>query len=227
MPTSPRALGATLLCLAGFAAHAPAFADQWRIDHATVIQLDGGPGVPATSPLHVGLSFLAAPFKDGWIGAWDSHPALIQGVTLEPGYSSQTHWQLSIKQGKTFVDLANMRASFQGLELDRLEVVSGFRGGDSYWYRTEALLGSSDFVKLKALGDGRYQASWQVRANPYEVSQESGDPLYAVNLTFAAFPEGTPWSYAPVPEPDSVFMALAGIGAVGWARRRQLQRLVA
>lgn len=82
-------------------------------------------------------------------------------------------------------------------------------------------------MKLKALGDGRYQASWQVRANPYEVSQESGDPLYAVNLTFAAFPEGTPWSYAPVPEPDSVFMALAGIGAVGWARRRQLQRLVA
>lgn len=232
MLTSPRALGVTtLLCLAGMAAHAPAMADQWRIDHATVIQLDGGVGVPAASPLHVGLSFLAAPFQDGQYpksDPWsDFYQPVINGLTPQQGLVGPTQWHLTFKPqngAAPSVDLVNMQASFASLELDRIDFVSGPRGGEYAWERPVAALGLSDPVKLKALGDGRYQASWDVRAPIPGWPSFDVDSRYAVSLTFVHFPEGTPWSYAPVPEPSSVFMAIAGIGAVGWARRRQAQR---
>lgn len=234
MLTSPRALGAAVLCLAGLAAHAPAFADQWRIDHATVIQLDAGLGVPAASPVHVGFSFLAAPFQDGQYpksSPWsDFYQPVINGLTPQQGLVGPTRWQLTFKPqngAAPSVDLANMQASFASLELDRIDFVSGTRGGESAWERPVAALGLSDPVKLTALGDGRYQASWDIRASLPGWQAFDGDPRYAVSLTFTKFTEGTPWSYAPVPEPSSVFMTLAGLGAVGWARRRRLPRLEA
>jgi hypothetical protein len=234
MLTSPRAFGVAVLCLAGLAAHAPALADQWRIEHATVIELDDGVGEPAVSPLHLGFSYLAAPFQDGQYpksSSWyDVYRPVINGVNPKQARFEPDRWQLTFQPDNgaaPSVDLANMQASFASLELDQIYVDIGMHGVRSEVEYRMAALGLDDPVKLTALGDGRYQASWDVRGNVPGGSAFEGDPLYAVSLTFIHFPEGTPWSYAPVPEPDSVFMALGGLGAVGWARRRQLQRLAA
>lgn len=220
MQTFPRALGATLLCLAGFAAHAPAFADQWRIDHATVIELDDGIGEPSASPVHFDFSILDEPFQDGqYPSFWPGFYKSVIGAN-DPQYGRM---QLMFKPengAAPFVDLVNMQAGFASLELDLVSSFSGDRGGsDSTWVRPMYTLGLSNPVKLTALRDGRYQASWNVHAHlPGEPDYDLG--LYAVSLTFAHFSEGTP----PVPEPSSVFMALAGIGAAGWARRRQVRQ---
>ncbi len=220
MITSPRALGATLLCLAGFAAHAPAFADQWRIEHATVIELDDGIGEPSPSPYHFAFSILAEPFQDGQFPSyWPGfYLPVIRGE--DPQYGRSQLMFRPENGAAPSVDLAKMRASFASLELDQVTTISGDRGGsDSTWVRPMYTLGLSDPVKLTALRDGRYQASWNVHAHlPGEPDYDVG--LYAVSLTFAHFSEGTP----PVPEPSSVFMALAGIGAAGWARRRQVRQ---
>lgn len=234
MLTSPRALGATLLCLSGFAGHAPAFADQWRIEHATVIQLDDGVGEPAVSPLHLGFSYLAAPFQDGQYpksSPWyDVSQPVINGVNPNQARFEPDRWQLTFNPrsgAAPSIDLANMQASFASLELDQIYVDIGIHGVRTEVEYALAALGLNDPVKLTALGDGRYQASWDVRGEIPGWLPSDSDPRYAVSLTFTHFPEGTPWSYAPVPEPSSVFMALVGLGAVGWARRRQARHIAA
>lgn len=230
MLTSARALGATLLCFTAIAAHSPALAAQWRIVNATVDQLSHGAGDdPSISLLHLELPNAGAPFQDG------QYPQLGNYAAWASAGSENTKWLLGFfgpNSGQPWqppsIDLANMQAHFDGLALKWSYWSCEHRFGCSGGSSDVANLGTQNPIAITQVGPDRYSASWSVRsAGWYEVPDSSVFPLYSVNLTFIAFPEGTPWSYAPVPEPASVFMALAGLGAVGWARRRQARRLVA
>lgn len=232
MLTSLRPVGvAALLCLAGAAAHVPAQAAQWRIVNATVDQLSLGTSEnPASYLPHLQLPNAGAPFQDG------QYPQLGNYAAWASTGWENTKWILGFFEpylGQPWqppsIDLANMQAHFDALEL-RWSFWScagkmGCSGGSSH----VANLGTEDPIAITQVGPDRYSASWSVRSTGwYEVPDDSVLPLYSVNLTFVAFPEGTPWSYAPsVPEPSSVFMALVGIGAVGVIRRRQARRIAA
>lgn len=230
MLTPARALGATLLCFTAVAVHSPALAAQWRIVNATVDQLSLGAGEDPSMPLlHLQLPNAGAPFQDG------QYLPLNDFAAWASGGSENDQWELRFSGPNSgwsrqppSIDLANMQAHFDGLELTHsywsCEPRFGCYGGVNQF----ATLGTESPVAITQVGPDRFSASWSVRSTGwYELPDSSVAPLYSVNLTFVAFPEGTPWSYAPVPEPASVFMALAGLGAVGWARRRQLQRLAA
>lgn len=231
--TSLRPVGvAALLCLAGAAAHVPAQAAQWRIVNATVDQLSLGTGEnPASYLPHLQLPNAGAPFQDG------QYPQPGNYAAWAYAGSESTRWLLGFfgpYSGQPWqppsIDLANMQAHFDGLALkwsySSCEPRFGCSGGTS----PVAYLGTQDPIAITQVGPDRYSASWSVRST-WGGPAEQDDPaysLYSVNLTFVAFPEGTPWSYAPsVPEPSSVFMALVGIGAVGVIRRRQARRLAA
>lgn len=230
MLTSLRPVGAAaLLCLAGAAAHVPAQAAQWRIVNATVDQLSLGAGQdPSIGLLHLQLPNAGAPFQDGqypqlgnyaaWASAGSENTSFLLGF-FGP-YSGQP-WQ------PPSIDLANMQAHFDGLALKwsywSCEPRFGCSGGNSH----VADLGTQDPIAITQVGPDRYSASWSVRSTWGGLGEQDDPafPLYSVNLTFVAFPEGTPWSYAPsVPEPSSALLALAGLGAAGWARRRQAQQ---
>lgn len=236
MLTSLRPVGAAaLLCLAGAAAHVPAQAAQWRIVNATVDQLSFGAGADPSIPLlHLQLPNAGAPFQDGQYPQPGEYAAWVPSESeTVPANDFFFLWFFGSNseglRSPPSIDLANMQAHFDALEL-RWSFWScagkiGCSGGSSH----VANLGTEDPIAITQVGADRYNASWSVRSTGwYEVPDDSVLPLYSVNLTFVAFPEGTPWSYAPsVPEPSSVFMALVGIGAVGVIRRRQARRLAA
>jgi hypothetical protein len=233
MLTSTRALAASLLCLAGAVAQSPALAAQWRIVNATVDQISLGQGAPAAPLLHAELPNAGAPFQDGSYQQpqglpWMPYQYAVWGQAAPPqsGYWSDWRFYFLPSYGAApSIDLDNMQAHFGGLMLTN---AYGIYEGKSGWYVGEqpvATLGLNEGVAITQVGEGRYTASWSVRSTWGTFNQDDpAYPLYSVNLTFVAFPEGTPWSYAPVPEPSSVFMALVGIGAVGVIRRRQARR---
>lgn len=230
MLMSLRPVGAAaLFCLAGAAAHVPAQAAQWRIIDATVDQLSlGAFDDPSRPLLQVHLLNAGAPFQDG------QYVPGGQKVAWAPGaFEGRQEWSLKFSQPAYLsptrpapsIDLANMQAHFDGLELMSSYGICEYRIGCYGWSSRIAALGTDDPVAITQVGPNRYSASWSVRSTDWtEVADSSLYPLYSVNLTFVAFPEGTPWS---VPEPSSVFMALVGIGAVGVIRRRQARRLAA
>lgn len=235
MLTSTQVLGASLLCLFGAVAQSPALAAQWRIVNATVDQISLGQGAPAAPLLHAELPNAGAPFQDGSYqqlpgDPWAPYQHAAWGeAARQSGYWSDWRFYFSPSFGAApSIDLVNMQAHFEGLVL---ETAYGIYEGKSGWFFGEqfvASLGLSEGVAITQVGEGRYTANWSVRSAWGETNQDNpAYPLYSVNLTFVAFPEGTPWSYAPVPEPASVFMALAGLGAVGVIRRRQARRLAA
>lgn len=216
MKPSNRLVVACLLGSVGALANSPALAEQWRIVNATVDEISQGPRESWQGPeLHAKMPNAGAPFQDNQFQpngfdyqAWG---------TIEDRYGYWSEWRLYFTANAgaaPSIDLTSLSADFSGLEFRETYAVYE---GKSGWYHGEsfkAVLGLDDAVPITALGDGRYQASWLTQASPI-------DPLYSVSLTFVAFPEGTPWSYAPVPEASSVCMALAGLGAVGLVRRRQ------
>ena len=232
MLTSLRPVGvAALLCLAGAAAHVPAQAAQWRIVNATVDQISLGADEDPSSPLlNLQLPNAGAPFQDG------QYLPLNDYAAWAPGGTENQQWELRFSNPNSgwsrqppSIDLANMQAHFDGLELTHSYWSCEPRFGCSGGVNQFATLGTDAPVAITQVGPDRYSASWSVRSTGwYTVPDSSVLPLYSVKLTFIAFPEGTTWSYAPVPEPSSVFLALAGLGAAGWARRRQVrQRFVA
>lgn len=233
MLTSTRALGASLLCLAGAVAQTPALAAQWRIVDATIDQISLGQGASDSPFLHAELPNAGAPFQDGSYQQppdqpWMPYQYAAWGVASPPQPSFWSEWRLFFLPNRgaaPSIDLANMQAHFGGMELT---VAYGVYDGKSGWYVDDqpvTALGLSEGVAITQVGEGRYTANWSVRSGGPSNQGDPRYPLYSVNLTFVAFPEGTPWSYAPVPEPSSVFLALAGVGAVGWARRRQIRRI--
>jgi PEP-CTERM motif len=226
MLTPARALGATLLCFTAVAVHCPAQAAQWRIVNATVDQLSLAAGEDPSRPLlHLQLPNAGAPFQDG------QYVPSSQKVAWAPGaFEGRQQWYLKFSEPAYLsptrpapsIDLANMQAHFDGLELMSSYGTCEYRIGCYGWANRIAALGTDDPVAITQVGSNLYSASWSVRSTDWtEVADSSLYPLYSVNLTFVAFPEGTPWS---VPEPSSVFMVLAGLGAVVWARRRQISR---
>lgn len=236
MRTSTRALGASLLCLAAAMAQTPALAAQWRIVNATIDQISLGQGATDAPLLHAELPNAGAPFQDGSYqqqpgNPWAPSQYAVWGeaVPRQSGYWSE--WQLSFAPNygaAPSIDLVNMQAHFGSMFLQN---AYGIYEGKSGWFvdvRSVATLGLSEGVAITQVGEGRYTANWSVRSTWGQSTQDDlSYPLYSVSLTFIAFPEGTPWSYAPVPEPSSVFMALVGIGAVGVIRRRQARSLAA
>lgn len=232
MKTSNRLMIASLLGWASALAHSPALAEQWRIINATIQEISEEPRDSSQPPaLLAQLPNAGAPFRDGAYfsaGApWSEHAAW--GIA-EERYAYRSEWWLRFTPqagAAPSVDLTNLLADFSSLEL--LLSTAVYEGPMFGWYQYEtslAWLGLDDAVPITALSNGRYQASWLARSSSGGGLQEDpSNPLYSVNLTFVAFPEGTPWSYAPVPEASSVYMALVGLGAVGLIRRRQKRQV--
>jgi len=225
MLTSQRLLGTGLLCLTGILAHNPALAAQWRIVDATVDQISESVGAPPAPLLHLSLPNAGAPFQDGLHqsnGVTDGY--VVWGEAELDQYGKWSDWRLYLSSevdAPPSIDLTSMQARFDGLELQRAR---GQYEGKLGWHldsSIEAKLGLEQAVPITQVGEGRYTASWQVYSRWWTSA------LYSVNLTFVSFPEGTPWTYAPVPEASSVFMALAGLGALGLIRRRQARQAVA
>lgn len=216
-----RLIVACLLGSVGALAHSPALAEQWRIVNATVDEMSQGPRESWQGPeIHAKLPNAGAPFQDHQFQPEGyAYPHAVWG-TIEDRYGYWSEWRLyfTAEAGAApSVDLAGMKADFSSLEFRSAYGVYEGRYGWYYGGSFIANVGLDEAVPITALGDGRYQASWLTQASPV-------DPLYSVNLTFVAFPEGTPWSYAPVPEASSALMALAGLGALGLISRRQRSR---
>ncbi len=217
-----RLILACLLGGVGALANSPALAEQWRMVDATVDEISQGPRQSWWGPeLHAKMPNAGAPFQDNQFQPYGDDHAVWGTIEDRYGYWSQWWLRFMPSAGAApSIDLTNLRADFSSLEFweayAQYEGKIGWQHGKSF----KAVLGLDEAVPITALGGGRYQASWQTQASPL-------GPLYSVKLTFVAFPEGTPWSYAPVPEASSAWMALAGLGAVGLVRRRQKRAVAA
>jgi len=111
------------------------------------------------------------------------------------------------------IDLANMRADFSSVHL-KILYFGGYAGHGGFSNHTEYddSVGSDGWVSLTQNANGSYTARWPTFNSTTD---------YWVTLNFISVPDGSAANYVPVPEASTMFMALAGLGALGLLRRRQ------
>lgn len=212
---------------AAMATHGPASATEWQITSATfgyydsfwyTVNTPGKPFVDGQFSQKEPWS-LAGPWKDA--AAFNlsdktyknlpSSFAMLDfpAMARSPGYGP---WNAP------HVDLSSMTADFSSLVFSQ-GYIDGFRGATYYspGSITEiAFFG--DFLRYDDLPTGVGKLTKNAD-DSYTYGVYS--PYGQVVVNFKSVPDGSAANYVPVPEASTMFMALAGLGALGVLRRRQ------
>ncbi len=225
MLSSRQALCTALFCLASATAPVTSHAAEWRVVSFDVDLLSLDEASSAGPLQHAKLSGTGLTFDDG--AYRDDVASGLAGPATPSGWSS---WRLSLSSGwggataPPSVDLSAMTARFDSATLTMMEFYPGDRGTwVSILLPFFYAMGLDEAVPITQIGEGQYQAAWQIHSTMSDSAHAPYMPLYAVSLRFESISTPPP----VVPEPTSGFMALAGIGAVAWARCRRARRISA
>lgn len=214
---------------ASMVAYGPASATEWQItsayqelfyngvtSHTNIADYPGKPFVDGQFPQD-GAPIELVPWADAAVFGFSGgsfpygapNSVWVMGFSaadLVIGSSWSGHWS------PPHIDLTNMTADFSSLWEGTLVLVGSQRGGFDYHSsgRWAEFSDGSGIGPITANGDGSY------------TFESLSDRLHLV-INFKSVPDGSAANYVPVPEASTVFMALAGLGALGLMVRPRQQ----